>query len=110
VPRRQQDTGEPGVRQDTGSGVVELVGDPGRPRAWTLLVDGTRSHMSTSMIRHALPLAALARRTAADPFPARLVHGGDLGRFAAGAKPITDAQARPSPAPPPGVFAVRRSR
>jgi spermidine synthase len=60
--------------------------------------------------RHTLPLAALARRTAADPFPARLVHGGDLGRFAAGAKPITDAQARPSPAPPPGVFAARRRR
>jgi spermidine synthase len=299
VPRRQQDTGEPGVRQDAGSGVVELIGDPARPRAWTLLVDGTpQSHVDLddplylefeylrrighlvdlaapageslrvlhlggggltlaryvaatrpgscqlavesdaalvelvrrrlplgqrgrragggragrvrirvadaravleevpagsfdvvvadlfdggrtpahltsaefaaaaaralgpsgiyaanigdgpplahararvaavcsvfphacliadaavlrgrrfgnlviAAARHTLPLAALARRTAADPFPARLVHGGDLGRFAAGAKPITDAQARPSPAPPPGVFAARRRR
>jgi len=58
--------------------------------------------------RHRLPVAALARRTAADPFPGRLVHGGDLDRFAAGAAPITDARAQPSPAAPPGIFAVNR--
>jgi len=34
------------------------------------------------------------------------VHGDALDRFTAGAKPITDAQAQPSLAPPPGVFAV----
>jgi spermidine synthase len=51
-----------------------------------------------------LPVAELARRAAGDPFPARLVHGGDLGRFIAGARPITDARAEPSPAPPPDVF------
>jgi spermidine synthase len=55
-----------------------------------------------------LPLAGLIRRAAADPFPGRLVHGADLDRFAAGAKPVSDAQAQPSPAPPPGVFADRR--
>ncbi|HEY2126721.1 MAG TPA: fused MFS/spermidine synthase [Streptosporangiaceae bacterium] len=52
-----------------------------------------------------LPLAELTRRAAGDPFPGRLVHGADLDRFAAGAKPVTDARAQPSPAPPPGVFA-----
>jgi spermidine synthase len=51
-----------------------------------------------------LPVAELARRAAGDPFPARLVHGGDLGQFIAGARPITDARAQPSPAPPPDVF------
>ncbi len=54
-----------------------------------------------------LPVAGLARRAAGDPYPGRLVHGGELGRFAAGASPITDARAQPSPAPPPGTFAVR---
>jgi spermidine synthase len=53
---------------------------------------------------HRLPVAELTRRTAGDPFPARLVDGGDLGRFAAGARPITDARAQPSPAPPPSIF------
>jgi spermidine synthase len=54
---------------------------------------------------HELPLAGLTRRAAGDPFPARLVEGAALDRFAAGAKPITDAHAVPSPAMPPEVFA-----
>jgi spermidine synthase len=58
--------------------------------------------------RRELPLAGLARRTAGDPFPGRLVHGGDLDRFTAGSKPITDARAEPSPAPPPGIFTATR--
>jgi spermidine synthase len=52
-----------------------------------------------------LPVTGLIRRTAADPFPARVVQGAALDRFAAGARPITDAHAGPSPAPPPEVFA-----
>lgn len=52
-----------------------------------------------------LPVADLIRRCAADPFPARVLEGTSLDRFVAGAKPITDAAARPSPAPPPEVFA-----
>jgi hypothetical protein len=48
-----------------------------------------------------LPLAALSRRLAADPFPARLVAGDDRVRFVAGARPVTDADAVPSPPPPP---------
>jgi spermidine synthase len=58
--------------------------------------------------RRDLPVAGLTRRAAGDPFPGRLVHGAGLDRFAAGAKPVTDARAQPSPAPPPGVFAGRR--
>jgi hypothetical protein len=58
--------------------------------------------------RHDLPVEGLARRVAGDPFPGRLVHGSGLDRFAGGAKPITDARAEPSLAPPPDIFAVRR--
>jgi spermidine synthase len=58
--------------------------------------------------RHELPIDGLARRVAGDPFPARLVHGGELDRFAAGAKPVTDARAEPSLAPPPDLFTVGR--
>jgi len=54
---------------------------------------------------HELPVTALIRRAAADPFPARVVEGDALGRFMAGSAPITDARAEPSPAPPPGAFA-----
>jgi spermidine synthase len=52
-----------------------------------------------------LPVAGLIRRAAADPFPARVVEGAALDRFVAGAKPIVDADATPSPAVPPEVFA-----
>ena len=52
-----------------------------------------------------LPVAALTRRLAADPFPSRLVDGADLDKFVAGSRPITDADAEPSPVPPPDVFA-----
>ncbi len=51
-----------------------------------------------------LPVAALARAAAADAFPARLVHGADLDRFVAGARPVTDATAQDSPEPPRSLF------
>jgi spermidine synthase len=54
---------------------------------------------------HRLPADELARRTAADPFPARLLAGAALGQFAAGSAPITDNDAAPSPALPPEIFA-----
>ena len=38
-----------------------------------------------------LPEAALGRAAAGDPFPARLVTGPDLARFASGAPLVTDA-------------------
>jgi spermidine synthase len=52
-----------------------------------------------------LPVAGLIRRTAGDPFPARVVDGDALDRFTGGAKPIVDATAQPSPPVPPEVFA-----
>jgi spermidine synthase len=51
-----------------------------------------------------LPVAALTRRCAADPMPARVVEGADLDRFAGSVPPVQDADAVPSPEPPPGVF------
>jgi spermidine synthase len=58
--------------------------------------------------RAELPVAGLARRTASDPFPGRVTGGADLDRFAAGARPRTDARAEPPPVPPPDLFEVRR--
>jgi len=52
-----------------------------------------------------LPVADLVRLVAADPFPARVVHGAELDKFVSGARPITDARPQLSPVPPPGVFA-----
>ena len=51
-----------------------------------------------------LPLAALTRRCAGDPMPARVVDGADLDRFVGSARPVRDAEAEASPEPPPGVF------
>jgi hypothetical protein len=36
--------------------------------------------------------------------PSRVVEGADLDRFVGAARPIPDAEARPSPEPPPDVF------
>jgi hypothetical protein len=51
-----------------------------------------------------LPVTALTRLAASDPMPARVLHGQDLARFASGAKPVSDADARPSPVPPADAF------
>lgn len=53
-----------------------------------------------------LPTAVLARRAAADAFPARVEYGDALARFAAGAVPVPDAEAVGSPEPPAGAFGV----
>jgi hypothetical protein len=37
-----------------------------------------------------LPAEQLTRRAAADPFPARVVAGAELARFASGTTPVTD--------------------
>ncbi len=57
--------------------------------------------------RAELPVAGLARRTASDPFPGRVSGGADRVRFAAGARPVVDAEAEASPAPPLDLFDVR---
>jgi spermidine synthase len=51
-------------------------------------------------------LAALARRTAADAFPARVEHGPALVRLMRGARPVADADAEASPLPPAGAFGI----
>lgn len=61
--------------------------------------------------RRELPAAGLTRRAASDPFPARVLCGAELDRFAGGARPITDAEAEASPSPPRALFtAGRRER
>ncbi|MFY4723258.1 spermidine synthase [Streptomyces sp. LaBMicrA B280] len=51
-----------------------------------------------------LPLSELTRRAAGDPHTARVEHGRQLTDFTGGARPVTDAAAVDSPAPPPSVF------
>ncbi len=51
-----------------------------------------------------LDLAALTRRSAGDPWPARVLHGADLEGFVGDHLAFTDATATGSPIPPPGVF------
>ncbi|MGP3984687.1 spermidine synthase [Streptomyces sp. KR80] len=51
-----------------------------------------------------LPVAELTRRAAGDPHHGRVEHGRALTDFTGGAAPVSDAWARPSPAPPAGVF------
>jgi spermidine synthase len=51
-----------------------------------------------------LPVDGLVRRAAGDPFPARVLAGDDVRRFAADACPPSDRAATPSPLPPPGFF------
>ncbi|MFE0462474.1 spermidine synthase [Kitasatospora sp. NPDC058965] len=53
-----------------------------------------------------LPADELTRRLAGDPFPARLVDGPELRRLVGTARPVTDADARPSPVPPAGAFSI----
>ncbi|MFF7756003.1 spermidine synthase [Streptomyces sp. NPDC007971] len=50
--------------------------------------------------------AALARRTAADAFPARVEHGPALRTFIGAARPVDDSDAVPSPEPPDGAFGI----
>jgi hypothetical protein len=53
----------------------------------------------------ALPVTRLAAAAAADPLPARLLHGGELDRLVSGARPVTDEAPADSPEPPPQLFA-----
>lgn len=53
-----------------------------------------------------LPVSALTRRVAGDPFPGRVEHGEALTRFIGGARPTTDETATRSPRPPTGTFGL----
>jgi spermidine synthase len=51
-----------------------------------------------------LPVEELTRRIATDPYPGRIEYGPRLMDFQAGAAPVPDSGAGPSPAPPPDAF------
>ncbi|POX49730.1 spermidine synthase [Streptomyces sp. Ru72] len=53
-----------------------------------------------------LDTAPLARRSAADAFPARVEHGAALRDLIGGAEPVHDENAVPSPEPPEGAFSI----
>ncbi|HET9382519.1 MAG TPA: fused MFS/spermidine synthase, partial [Streptomyces sp.] len=55
---------------------------------------------------HPLDTAALARRAAADVFPARVEHGPALRDFTGAVRPVRDEDAVASPEPPGGSFTV----
>ncbi|MEV6940645.1 fused MFS/spermidine synthase [Streptomyces sp. NPDC051172] len=55
---------------------------------------------------HPVDTAALARLTAADAFPARVEYGPGIRAFIAGARPVRDEDAVPSPEPPAGAFGI----
>jgi len=65
------------------------------PRFGNLVLLGTHAD---------LPVARLTRRTAGDPFPARLLTDAQTRQLAGSAAVPTDATAAPSPVPPPGFF------
>src|SRR5260221_2063322 len=97
MAQRQQDRGRPAARPGADSGVVELVGDPDRRRAWTLLVDGApQSHVDLDdpqyleleymrRLGHMIDLAAPAG------VPLRVLHLGGggltLARYVAATRP-----------------------
>jgi spermidine synthase len=77
---------------------VALLAEPGTLR-------GRRFGNTVAVASDAeLPIAALTRRCAGDPMPARVVAGEDLATFAGQAQPVLDTAAEPSPQPPAGVF------
>ena len=56
--------------------------------------------------REPLPVERLARRAAADAFPARVVHGEALRALVGRARPVCDEDAVASPTPPAGAFSL----
>ena len=77
---------------------VALIADP------TVLRGRRFGNLVLVAAQQPLPLDELTRRIATDSFPGRVEHGPRLEDFQAGAVPVTDVGARPSPAPPPGAF------
>ncbi|MFE7901213.1 spermidine synthase [Streptomyces sp. NPDC057424] len=77
-----------------------LIAEPGvlRGRRFgnAVLVAGNRT----------IDVAALARLTAADAFPARVEHGAALREFTGSARAVRDVDAVPSPEPPDGAFGI----
>ncbi|MER7054127.1 MULTISPECIES: fused MFS/spermidine synthase [unclassified Streptomyces] len=79
---------------------LALVAEPG-------VLRGRRFGNAVLVAAHRpLDTAALARRTAADAFPARVEHGPALRDFVGEARPVRDEDAVPSPEPPAGAFGI----
>jgi spermidine synthase len=79
---------------------LALIAEPG-------VLRGRRFGNAVLVAAHRpLDTAALTRLTAADAFPARVEHGPGLRRFIAGARPVREADAVPSPEPPDGAFGI----
>jgi len=57
--------------------------------------------------RDPLPVDRLSARAVGDRSSGRLLHGAELDRFRAGARPVADAGAAASPPPPLGTFEMR---
>ncbi|MFC4053260.1 spermidine synthase [Actinomadura syzygii] len=75
-----------------------LMGDPG-------VLRGRRfGNLIAAGSREPLPVAELTRRAAGGIVRARLLDGGDLAAFCAGAAPIMDGEEIVAPVPPPQVF------
>jgi hypothetical protein len=82
---------------------VCLIADPGvlRGRRYGNVVAVAARRLPEGAV---LPIEALTRSAAGDIFPARVLAGAELDRWVAGARPVTDATATDSPAPPPTLF------
>ncbi|MGW3664956.1 spermidine synthase [Streptomyces sp. NPDC005141] len=79
---------------------IALIAEPG-------VLRGRRFGNAVLVASHRpLDTAALARRTAADAFPARVEHGPGLRAFIGGAAPVRDEDAVASPEPPDGAFGI----
>lgn len=77
-----------------------LIAEPG-------VLRGRRFGNAVLVAAHQTPdIAVLARRTAADAFPARVEHGPALRDFIGGAAPVREQDAVPSPEPPDGAFGI----
>ncbi|AQS70733.1 spermidine synthase [Streptomyces pactum] len=79
---------------------LALIAEPG-------VLRGRRFGNAVLVAAHRpLDTAALARRTAADAFPARVEYGPALRKFTGDARPVRDEDAVPSPVPPAGAFGI----
>ncbi|MFB6548593.1 spermidine synthase [Streptomyces sp. NPDC056405] len=79
---------------------LALIAEPG-------VLRGRRFGNAVLVAAHRpLDTAALARRTAADAFPARVEHGPALRDLIGDARPVRDEDAVPSPEPPAGSFGI----
>ncbi|AWW40801.1 spermidine synthase [Streptomyces cadmiisoli] len=79
---------------------LALIAEPG-------VLRGRRFGNAVLLASHRpLDTRALARRVAADAFPARVEHGAALRDFIGDARPVRDEDAVPSPEPPGGAFGI----